>query len=95
MSYSFSVRAASASLALAAVGEKLDEVVASQPVHEADREKALGAAEAFLALVPEKEGHDYSVSVNGSVISGDGVLTQASVGVNVSLLHRATFDGTA
>lgn len=86
MSYSFAVRAATAALALAAVSEKLDEVVQTQPVHDADKEKALAAAEAFIALVPAKEGHDYSVSVNGSVISVDGVLTQASVGVNVGLI---------
>lgn len=86
MSYSFNVRAASAALAMTAVSTKLDEVVASQPVHEADKEQALAAAEAFLTLVPEKEGHEYSVSVNGSVISVDGVLTQASVGVNVGLI---------
>ena len=95
MSYSFNVRAATVALAMAAISTKLDEVVASQPVHEADKDQALAAAETFLALVPAKEDHDYSVSVNGSVITIDGVLTQASVGVNVGLIAVPKEEATA
>lgn len=90
MSYVFSVRAATAALAMAAVAAKFDEVVTSQPIHAADREQAQAAAEAFIGLVPLPEGREYTVSVSGSVgkVYFDGEygddLGNASVSVNVS-----------
>lgn len=95
MSYSFNVRAASAMMAMAAVAGKLDEIVAQQPVHEADRHQALAAVDAFVALVPLPEGREYSISVNGSIgkawVDGGpvGDPLHVSVGVNVSTVDVA------
>jgi hypothetical protein len=73
---------------MAAVVVKMDEVVASQPIHAGDRDQVLAATEAFIALVPQNDELDYSVSVNGSTYQVDGVTRGASVGVNVGLIVK-------
>lgn len=89
MSYSFSVHAATADEAVAKVTEQLDNVVQGQPIHAADRELALATAKAFIALVPAVDGHDFNVTVHGSVTSfGGDTLTSASVGVSVGTIRR-------
>lgn len=68
MSYSFNVLAASAATAALAVAAKLDETVAQQPIHEADKAQAYTTTEQLLDLVREPaEGEQISVSVSGSV----------------------------
>ena len=68
MSYSFNVLAATAAAASIAVATKLDETVAQQPIHEADKAQALAATEQLLELVRvPAEGEQISVSVSGSV----------------------------
>lgn len=84
MSFSFNVRAQSKDQALEAVNAKLDEVVAQQPIHEKDRNRAQAAVEEYLLVVPEPgEGQELSVTVGGSIGTIDDVV--ASVGVNVSI----------
>jgi hypothetical protein len=90
MSFSFNVRAATESSVIAGVITKMDEVVASQPIHAGDRDQVLAAAEAFIALVPQNDELDYSVSVNGSTYQVDGVTRGASFGFNVGLISRET-----
>lgn len=69
MSYSIGVVAISVQAAREALAAKFDEVVVKpQPVHAKDREQALAAADAFLALLgPQPEGFDVTVNMNGSL----------------------------
>lgn len=96
MSFSFSVLAATMAAALVMVDEKVDEVVASQPVHAADAEAIKATARAYAALVEEKDGHDVSINVNGYVswegtLGGDDPVTirGATISVSVGLAARA------
>lgn len=91
MSYSFNVKALTKAVALQLVAAKLDEVVAQQPVHAADRQQALDAATAFVGLLPEDETREVVVSVSGYLSgqwSGSDLaqLSGASVSVNASLV---------
>lgn len=94
MSYSFTILAATKSLALAAVASKLDEVVAQQPSHEVDRAQAQQAAELFVGLLPDDAERDVRVSMNGSVggtWSSDNrvaALSSVAVGVGAYLVQR-------
>lgn len=93
MSYSFNVRAATKEAAIAGVIEKMDQVVASQPIHAADREPTIEAAKAFVNLIPEDDQKDVQVNVSGSV-SWSGVypdshtIVGANVSVSASLWNR-------
>lgn len=73
MSYSIGVVAATVEAAREALAVKFDEtVVKPQPVHAKDREQALAAADAFLALLgPQPADHDVTINMNGS-LSWDG-----------------------
>lgn len=90
MSYSFSVRAGTKAEALEKLAEALDNVVALQPIHSADRAQAQAAAEAFLEVLPEKaDDKDFSVNVSGSVgwlgtPGVDAVITSAGVSISAS-----------
>ena len=96
MSYSFSVRAANAADAKAAVAAKLDEVETSQPIHKKDKQAAQDTAEDFIDQLGEPgENQDIGVSVSGSLSwSGtqgeeDFKITGANVSVSASLLTKA------
>lgn len=95
MSYSFSARGETKADVMKAVVVALDNVVADQPIHAADRAQAQAAVEAFLDIVPIADGKDVSVSVSGYVswsgLAGeaDQVLTSANVNVSVSLVAKA------
>lgn len=69
MSYSIAIIATTIAAAREALAAKFDEtVVKPQPVHAKDREQALAAADAFLALLGEQPvDHDVSVTMNGSL----------------------------
>lgn len=70
MSYSIGgVVAATISEAREALAAKFDETVLKpQPIHAKDREQALAAADAFLALLgPQPENRDVSIAMNGSI----------------------------
>jgi hypothetical protein len=89
MSYSFTVRAATAAGVLVAAAAEFDKICESQPIHEADRAHALATLETFVGLVDHVADHDFSASVHGSVsASTTGELRSASVGVNVWLTER-------
>jgi hypothetical protein len=94
MSYSFSVRGATKAEVTAKVSAELDKVVATQPIHSADRAQAQAAAEAFVAIVPDNaDGKDFYVSVSGSVgwsgnLGVDSVVTSASVNVGALLIAK-------
>ena len=89
MSYSFSVKGASADEAAAKVGEEMAKVVESQPVHSADREQAIAAATSFLKLLrAPKEDEQVYASVNGSVWAGDSGLHSASVSVSSGFVKK-------
>lgn len=96
MSYSFSKRASTKAILMGLVIAELDNVVAAQPVHAADRAQAQAATEAFLDIVPDAdETQDYYVSVSGSVAykwdstnSKIESVTGASINVNASLVAK-------
>lgn len=88
MSYSFAVKAASKAEAKQLVAAELDSVLASQPIHEADRQSAEAAAGAFIDLLRDDDGLDVLVSVHGSVYVPDAGLQSASVGVSAQLVAR-------
>src|ERR1700686_5471373 len=95
MSYSFGVRGATKDEVVKNIAVELDNVVAAQPIHLADRAQAQAAAEAFLGVLPEKDAdQDFYVSVSGSVGwkgllgAADHALTSASVNVSASLVAK-------
>ena len=95
MSYSFSARGATEAETMKKVDAELDKVVASQPVHEADRMQARAAAMAFLNVLPDpSDKQEFYVSVSGSVGwsgtlgAADQALTSASVNVGASLVAK-------
>ena len=95
MSYSFSVRGATKADVINNAAAELDKVVASQPIHAADRAQAQAAAEAFLGIIPGKDDdQDFYLYVSGSVGwkgtlgAADQVLTSASVNVSASLIAK-------
>jgi hypothetical protein len=96
MSYSFSVRGATKAEAMQKVVAELDKVVASQPIHSADRAQAEAAACGFLSVIPDDAGgKDFYISVSGSVswsgtLDVDAVVKSASVNVSASLLDKAS-----
>jgi len=99
MSFSFGVKGASKALALAAVAAKLDEVVASQPAHEADRAQITATVETYVGMLPEADaGQEVTVNVNGTVclaqVSEGAPKFITSVGVGVSAwLSTRTAEG--
>lgn len=90
MSYSFAVCGSTKAETLTKLGEELDNVVLQQPVHSADRQQAYAAAEAFLEIIPPTEGHDFYISVSGSIgWLGEHInITSASVNVSASLVTK-------
>lgn len=89
MSYSFTVKAENAALALAEIERELDLVVERQPIHAADKDAALACAKAVLDTVVQLDNHSLSITMSGSVSKWHaGVVTEdvtsVGVGVNVS-----------
>lgn len=95
MSYSFTVRAATKTEALAKVAADMEKIATSQPPHSIDKAQAISVAESFAGFVDDEEGKDVVIAMNGSVgwrgswgESEDVVITAASVGVSVWLAAR-------
>jgi hypothetical protein len=84
MSYSFNVAASTKAEAKARISAEFDKVVASQPVHAADRDAAEAAAAAFVdVLADPADGEEIRVSVHGSVgWRTEGEFTHSNVGVS-------------
>jgi hypothetical protein len=91
MSYSFSVTAASKAEAKQKIAAEFDSILASQPVHAADRASAQAAAEAFVDVLKDPaEDEQIAVSVNGYVSwRAEGEFTGASVGVSAGVRPKA------
>lgn len=93
MSYSFNVRGATKALALAAIAAKLDETVAAQPIHAADRQAAEETAKTFVAMLGEPaDGQEVSVSVNGYAsrygVEPDAPFTGVGISVTAGFMAK-------
>lgn len=85
MSFSFSTRAATKAELKQKVAAELDAVVASQPVHAADRATGEAAANSFIDLLDEPgEGHEIRLSLNGSISTIDGNIQSVNFGFYAS-----------
>lgn len=90
MSYSFIVRAADKADALRQVEQELANVVASQPTHSLDQAQALGAAAAFIGVLPDDDSKGVQVNVHGSLgwvgTAEAPTIINASVGISAALV---------
>ena len=87
MSYSIGAKGATKDAVREELAGKMAEVVATQPVHAADKDQALTAADAFLSLLPDTPpaGQEFNVSLSGSVCTGTDGLVSTGVNVYASL----------
>ena len=95
MSYSFSCQAATKALLIAAVAEKLAEVVRAQPSHDVDAKQAQATAEAFIGALPDGDTRPIAISMSGSVgwrgtWGVDHQVTSAGVSVSVHFVAAAS-----
>lgn len=81
MSYSFQVRGSTKAEAIEKVKAEMAKVVEVQPVHAADQAQAVAAAESFVALLPDDDARDVTVSLSGSVSSSATGLWSGGVSV--------------
>jgi hypothetical protein len=88
MSYSFSVKGATAAEAMEKVAEALAAAVVSQPAHAADSDEAHDAAQSFIDLLASDDTQDVAVSVSGSIYTTAAGVQQVSVGVSAGLVKR-------
>ncbi len=96
MSYSFTVSGTSKADAVAKVAAEFEQVVASQPVHAADKDAAMNAANAFVGLLQEPaENEVIAVNVYGSLSWQDysdtapTIFRSGNVGVSASISIKA------
>jgi hypothetical protein len=91
MSYSFNVTATSKAEAKEKIAAQFDTILASQPVHAADRASAQAAAQSYVDMLQDPaDGEEIAVSVNGYVSwRAEGEFTGASVGVTASVRAKA------
>lgn len=93
MSYSFSVRGSNKSEALQKAKDEFDRVVQTQPAHQADRDQAIAATEAFVNVLTDDDTKDIALNVTGSVSwrDADGKqITSAGVSVWAGLADRTS-----
>lgn len=83
MSYSYSIKAESKKAAVEAVVAKVEELVASQPIHIRDKVAILSNADAVIELLEDDETKDVVVSFNG-YISVNSMLGSPTTSVAVS-----------
>jgi hypothetical protein len=89
MSYSFTIRGATAADALAQVTTELNNVVLSQPIHADDARITLATAEGLLSLLEEDLTRDVKVDVNGSCWTRSGnKLEQTNIGLSIALVPK-------
>lgn len=88
MSFSFTVRGATAALALAAVAAEMAKTVEAQPIHAHDAEAVKATAETFVGLLPQDEARDVVVACHGYVEYHGGDTAPEFVGVNVGVNAR-------
>lgn len=86
MSYSFTVKGDTKQATLDAATAAMDNVVAQQPVHEADKDVALAAAASIVALTTELPDHELRLDIAGSIWRRpDNIIGGVSLSVNCSL----------
>lgn len=92
MSYSFNVTAASKVEAKEKIASEFAKIVASQPVHAADRASAQAAAQSYVDMLQDPaDGEEIAATVNGYVSwRTEGEFTGASVGVTASVRAKAS-----
>lgn len=88
MSYSFFVKAGTADAVMAAVGEKMAEIVTAQPVHAYDKDQALAHAAALVGQIQPSESQDIGVSMNGSIWKVGDTLKSLSIAASVSVVDK-------
>ena len=93
MSYSFLITADTKEEATGKIRDQFDAVVASQPIHAADKEAAVIAAQAFVRILADPhEGDEIYVNVYGSLgwryDSPDEFLS-AGLTINASLRNKS------
>lgn len=95
MSFSFNVKAADAAAVLALVATEFDQVVASQPIHEKDKDAGVNAATALVGVLDATADKDISVHISGS-LSWHGIagtenqsIQGAHLSVSAALSDRA------
>lgn len=88
MSFSFTVRGATAALALAAVAAEMAKVVEVQPVHKHDAEAVQKTAELYAGLLPEDAERDVVLACHGYVEYHNTDAEPEFVGVNVGVNAR-------
>lgn len=87
MSYSFSVTATSKAEAKEKIAAQFDTILASQPVHAADRASAQAAAGAFVDVLKDPAAdEEIGVGVSGYVSwRAEGEFTGANVSVSAGI----------
>lgn len=88
MSFSFNVRGADKAEVKQMLSAKLDDTVAQQPIHEADRAAIQSAAEAHLDLLADSDDHDFNLTVNGWVQTTGDDVTGVNLGVTANRVAR-------
>lgn len=95
MSYSISAKAKTKEEVLTALTEKLDDVIKTQPAHSDDKNAALNAAQAFMALLTTvPEGSMVECSLHGS-LGWQGNAPNIYIGAGVGVSCRIMPDDTA
>lgn len=94
MSYSFTVKAATKAEVLAAVAVEMDKVIASQPVHAADKDLVLAHAATVVGFLPDDPSRDISVGCNGylswTAQPAEEHISGVSVNCGANLVAKAT-----
>jgi hypothetical protein len=84
MSYTFTVKRPTKSEAKHAVRAEFDKIVSNQPPHARDCNGVIAAADAFIDALDDRDGHDFEVSIYGSVSWWGTWGTEAATVVQVS-----------
>ena len=90
MSYSFSVKAATAKEALRAADKELANILQAQPIHEKDLGIATEQIYKLTCMLPEDDTRDVGISANGSVWVDEKGLRSISVNVTATRMDRTT-----
>ncbi len=91
MSYSIHAGGATKILAMLALANKLDEIIASQPVHAKDKDAILANANAVVNLLNDEEQGDKHVAIScNGYVSWVGQVTDAKL-ISASVACSASF----
>lgn len=88
MSYSESFKASNKGGAIEVMKQKVDHIVAQQPIHAHDRDAIVSNSMAAINLLGDDDTKDVFVSFNGYVGSNGGEFTTVSLCCTASLTQR-------